>query len=194
MKSGERIAIFGDYDADGIPGASLLYSMFKVIGYENFEAYIPDRYTEQYSLSKEVFDKFKDHGVSLVITVDCGITDIEQVDRASELGIDVIITDHHLPHKTLPKAYAVINNKREDDKYSYKYLCGAGTAWKLAQALLRAGKFDTTGAKEKWLMDLVAISTVCDMVALTGENRAIVQLGLKVLAQEPTSGIASTFC
>ena len=127
ITNNELIIIFGDYDADGVPGSALLQSVFELIGHEKFRVYIQDRYTEQYSLSVEAVENFATWGARLIITVDCGITDVLPAKRASELGIDLIITDHHMPHEKLPDAYAVIDNKREDDRYPFKYLCFAGT-------------------------------------------------------------------
>ncbi len=189
ISENETILIFGDYDADGIPGAALLHSLFKKIGYQNFRVYIPDRYTEQYGLATETVERFAADGVKVMITVDCAITDVEEIERAQALGIDVILTDHHLPHDVLPPAYAIINNKQSSDTYPFKYLCGAGTAWKLAQAILKKNNFGLPDGWEKWLLDLAAISTVCDMVPLTGENRAIVHYGLQVLRRTPRPGL-----
>jgi len=189
----EKIAVFGDYDADGIPGTAILNSFFEKIEYKNFNSYIPDRYEEPYGLSVEAVETFYQQGASLIITVDCGITDIPAVNKANEYGIDVIVTDHHLPHEKLPEAFAIVNHKQEDDEYPYKYLCGAATAWKLVQAILLKRDFDLPKGWEKWLLDLVAISTVCDMVALTGENRVLVKYGLQVLRKTPRVGLQSLF-
>ena len=189
VKEKERIVVFGDYDADGIPGAAVLYSFFEKIEYENFETYIPDRYSEKYSLAEESLRAFAERGAKVVISVDCGITDVYEATVARALGIDLIITDHHLTPDVLPAAYAVINNKRADDTYPFKYLCGAGTAFKLVQALCRSGKFKVGQEFERDVLDLVAIATVCDMVPLVGENRAIVSEGLKVLRASSRVGI-----
>jgi len=189
MKENEHIVVFGDYDADGIPGAAIMHTFFKKIGYENFEVYIPDRYTEQYGLAIEIVELFAERGTKVMITVDCGITDVEEIERAQALGIDVILTDHHLPHDLLPPAYAIINNKQTNDKYPFKYLCGATTAWKLVQGILQKEKSDLPDGWEKWLLDLVAIATICDMVPLQGENRVVAQYGLQVLRKSPRVGI-----
>ena len=191
ISDGERIVVVADYDADGIPGGAILYSFFTKIGYENFEVYIPDRYTESYGLSVALVEKLAKFGAKLIITVDCGITDIAPVLCAKELGVDVIVTDHHLPHAELPGAFAVINNKREDDTYPFKFLCGAATAWKLVCALLKRPQFKIQDGWEKWLLDLAGISTICDMVSLTGENRAIAHFGLKVLSKTRRPGLVS---
>ena len=193
ITNNERVVIFGDYDADGIPGAATLFSFFERIGYAKVEVYIPDRYSEKYGLSEESIRRFAEAGTKVLISVDCGITDVYEAQAAQSLGIDVIITDHHLPHDNLPGAYAVINTKRPDDPYPFKYLCGAATGWKLVQALLKRGNFGLPPEWEKELLDLVCISTVADMVSLLGENRVIVKEGLKVLARSPRPGIASLF-
>lgn len=193
IESKERIVIFGDYDADGIPGASILSSLFKKIMYPNFSVYIPDRYEEKYGLSVFAIEKFAEEGTRVVITVDCGITDFLPAERARELGIDLIITDHHLPHAELPNAFAVINHKREGDLYPFKFLSGAGTAFKLAQALVRVPSLGIPPGWEKWLLDLVAIATICDMVPLVGENRALAHFGLRVLRQTRRPGLVTLF-
>ncbi len=187
VKSEEKILIFGDYDADGIPGAALLYSLFGRIGHRNLEVYIPDRYSERYGLAEESIYKFAEAGVKVMITVDCGITDTVEAQLAQSLGIDLIITDHHLPHDVLPAAYAVINHKRADDTYPFKYLSGGGTALKLAQAILR--RLSLPQKYEEELLELATISTVCDMMPMVGENRSLVQAGLQALAKSSREGI-----
>jgi single-stranded-DNA-specific exonuclease len=131
----EAIGIWSDYDADGIPGGALLHDFFKLIGYQNFINYIPDRHTEGYGLNKEGIKELKDRGVEILITIDCGIRDNEQVEYANSLGIQTIVTDHHEPSSELPKAFAVINPKRIGSKYPEKILCGSGVVWKLIEAL-----------------------------------------------------------
>jgi single-stranded-DNA-specific exonuclease len=196
LTAGERIVIFGDYDCDGIPGSVVLHDLFRKIGYDKAGNYIPHRHLEGYGLNGEAIEKFAKEGVSLIITVDCGITDVAEVEHAGTLGIDVIITDHHLPQAVLPPAYAVVNSKREEDIYSDKMLCGAGVAWKLAVALLERGKErEVPGFSgipdgwEKWLLDMVGLSTVADMVPLVNENRALAHFGLTVLRKSPRPGL-----
>lgn len=194
MDAGERMVIYGDYDCDGIPGSVVLYDLFRRIGYDNFENYIPHRHHEGYGLNTAAIDAFIKRGVSLLLTVDCGIADIEEVRYAQELGIDVIVTDHHLPQENLPPAYAVVNSKQEGDTYWDNMLCGAGVAWKLAQAILKLGreegKFsDIPLGWEKWLLDMVGLSTIADMVPLRKENRALAYFGLKVLRRSPRPGL-----
>ncbi len=182
----ERITIFGDYDADGIPGASLLYLFLKKAGHENVDVYIPDRYSEKYGLSVEALQKLADEGTKVVVSVDCGITDTLEAAAAREVGIDLIITDHHLPHDTLPAAYAVVDHKRVDDTYPFKHLSGGATAYKLAQALA-----PQLGVSEREFVDLAAISIICDMMPLVGENRVLVQEGLRAIASASRTGLAA---
>ena len=190
MKEGERIVIYGDYDCDGIPGSVILHDLFKKIGYRNFLNYIPHRHIEGYGLNSTAIEQFAADGTALIITVDCGITDVEEVVLAQELGIDVIVTDHHLPQAVLPPAYAVINSKQEGDSYPDPMLCGAGVAFKLAQALLLRGNLPDVGEGwEKWLLDMAGLSTIADMVPLQNENRVFAYYGLKVLRRSPRPGL-----
>jgi single-stranded-DNA-specific exonuclease len=188
IEKGERIAIYGDYDCDGIPGSVLMRSLFKKIGYENVVNYIPHRHDEGYGINVGAIDTLKEDGVTLMITVDCGIVDNEPVAYAQGKGIDVIVTDHHLPQGDLPPAFAVINPKRADCSYPEPMLCGSGVAFKLAQGILKRGKFDVGEGWEKWLLDMAGLATIADMVPLTGENRAIAHFGLKVLRKSPRVG------
>jgi single-stranded-DNA-specific exonuclease len=183
----EKICVWHDYDCDGIPGGALLFDFFSRAGYP-VETYVPER-SEGYGLNEEGIRKLKEEGVSLIITVDCGITDIEEVQLAGELGIDVIVTDHHLPQAVLPSALAVINAHQAGDAYPFKGLCGTGVAFKLVEGLIQKGSFDIGKGSEKWLLDLVAIATVADMVPLTGENRALVKYGLMVIHKGRRPGI-----
>ena len=189
IERGEKIAIWSDYDCDGIPGGSMLHDFFKLIGYNNFVNYIPHRHTEGYGLNAKGLSQLKDEGVSLVITVDSGITDVEPVAHANAIGLDVIVTDHHLPQEKLPEALAVINPKRVDNKYLFDGLSGTGVAWKLAQAVLLRNRFGVPEGKEKWLLDLVGLATVADMMPLIGENRMLVHYGLIVMRKSPRSGL-----
>ena len=214
-QAGEKIIIFGDYDADGIPGAALLASFFDRVGYMNYEVYIPDRHEEAYGLNVEAIAAFAKSGAALIITVDCGVSNHGEIAAANSFGLDVIVTDHHTVPETLPPAYAIINPKRLDDEYPYKMLAGAGVAFKLVQALARefveprssdllvsgsarplvqqtpALLNNVNNGWEKWLLDLVAIATVADMVPLTGENRTLVHFGLIVLRKSPRPGVVA---
>ena len=191
IDSGERIIVYGDYDCDGIPGSVILHDFFKKIGYSNARVYIPHRHDEGYGLNKRAIDTFASEGVSLIITVDSGITDVEEVAHANTHGIDTIITDHHLPGEVLPEAYAIINSKQKDDIYPDSMLCGAGVAFKLVQALLlkEKNRFGVQEGWEKWLLDMAGISTVADMVPLKNENRVLAYYGLKVLRKSRRPGL-----
>ena len=198
IDAGERIAVYADYDCDGIPGATLFNDFLKKIKYENFEVYIPHRNTEGYGLNNKALDLLASRGATLVITIDCGIADVEESSHALTLGIDLIITDHHLPpysetgkQDILPKAFAIINSKQGEDTYHDKMLCGAGVAWKLVSALL-ARRGETWGIPvgwEKWLLDMAGLSTIADMVPLQHENRALAQYGLRVLRKSRRPGL-----
>ncbi|MFC1730831.1 single-stranded-DNA-specific exonuclease RecJ [candidate division KSB1 bacterium] len=189
----EKIIIYSDYDCDGIPGGVLLHDFFKKIGYKNFENYIPHRHEEGYGLNISAIEKFGEDGVNVLISVDCGITDVVPVEKANTYGIDVIITDHHFPNGTLPPAYAILDPKQEDDTYPYDMLCGTGVAFKLVQALIQKGKqkgeFDLKEGFEKWWLDMVGLATIADMVPLTGENRVLARYGLHVLRKSRRPGI-----
>ena len=214
IKSNEHIVLFTDYDTDGTPAGVILRDFLKQIGYTNFQNYIPHRYYEGYGLNIEAIKKFKEDGARLMITADCGISNISEVRFAEEEGINVILTDHHLPPvqclqvqphniknegecEMLPPAYAVINPKRSDNKYPFDGLCGAGVAFKLVTALLTRGNetgvFAIKDGWEKWLLDMASIATVCDRVPLRGENRVLVRFGLTVLQKSPRAGIRE-FC
>ena len=214
MKKGEKVAIYSDYDCDGIPGGVLLRTFFDDISYP-VEIYVPHRHNEGYGLNNNAIDSLKKKGVALIITVDLAITNIEEVAYAKEQGIDVIVTDHHLPiHKEgdgqiVPDAVAVLNSKQDVCKYGDDMLCGCAVAWKLACAVLSKlkeekeskGKFgevvkavkDLKVGYEKWLLDLVGISTIADMVPLVKENRALAHFGLKVLRQTKRHGLNHIF-
>ncbi len=194
FRGGERIIIYGDYDCDGIPGSVVLHDLFAKIGVADFENYIPHRHLEGYGLNGEAIARFAKEGVNLLITVDCGITDVEEVAMAQSLGIDVIVTDHHLPGEVLPPAFTILNSKQAGDTYPDNMLCGAGLAFKLAQAILtegrRTGKMnDIPEGWEKWLLDMAGLSTIADMVPLVNENRALAYFGLKVLKKSPRPGL-----
>lgn len=193
IKNDEKIGIWSDYDADGIPGGALLYDFFKKIGFNNFVNYIPNRHTEGYGMNIENIERLKEEKIELLITIDCGIRDIKEVKRANELGIDVIITDHHEQSNGLPDAFAIINPKRTDSKYPEQVLCGTGVVWKLIQAILIKNRELLKEGHEKWLLDLVGIATLSDMVPLAGENRTLSHFGLSVLRKSRRSGLNKLF-
>jgi len=187
----EKVIIFSDYDADGIPGAVVLHDFFEKIGYKNFENYIPHRVMEGFGLNKEAVKEFSEKKVKLIITVDCGIADVEESKLIKEEGIDLIITDHHLVPEKIPKAHAILNPKQFDCKYPNKDICGAGVVFKLVQAIIfEYGKeWKIKKGWEKWLLDMVGLATISDMVPLIGENRIFACYGLKVLRKSPRLGL-----
>ncbi len=193
MKNKEKIVIYSDFDADGIPGAVVLHDFFKRIGYEFFEVYIPHRNTEGFGVHPEALQKLKEKGAGLIITVDCGIRAVEAVAEAKNNGLDVIITDHHLPGEEMPDAVAIINPNTPDNPYPFKGLCGAAVAFKLVQALIRRGGYDIPLGWEKWLLDMVGIATLSDMVPLVDENRVFAHYGLIVLRKTQRPGLVELF-
>lgn len=194
IKDKEKITIFSDYDADGIPGAVIMNDFFVKIGYENFDIYIPHRNKEGFGLNKDALKKIKENGTTLLVTLDCGISDIEQVKYGKQIGLDIIVTDHHEPHEEIPPAYAVINPKQIDCKYPEKMLCGSSVAFKLLQALIKKGEFEGVAVGwEKWLLDMVGIATLSDMVPLIGENRIFANYGLIVLKKSRRKGLLRLF-
>lgn len=189
IENKEKIIIYSDYDADGIPGAVILSDFFKKIKYENVEVYIPHRNREGFGLNISALEKLADDGAQLIITIDCGISDIAEAKFAQELGIDLIITDHHEPHDELPPAYAIVNPKLPDCQYPEKMICGSAVIFRVVQALIHFGNYDIHEGWEKWLLDMVGIATVSDMVPLTGENRVFAHFGLQVLRKSPRKGL-----
>lgn len=190
----EKIIIYSDYDADGIPGAVALHDVFKKIGFDNFENYIPHRTEEGFGLNIPAVEEFARAGAGLLITIDCGIADVEAVTRAGALSLDVIITDHHEPGEILPPAYAILNPKQSDCQYPEKTLCGSGVMFKFIQALIHTARQrdlikDIRHGWEKWLLDMVGLATLSDMVPLVGENRVFAYYGLKVLRISPRVGL-----
>jgi single-stranded-DNA-specific exonuclease len=183
--SSEKIMILGDYDVDGTTSTSMLYTYFNHRNYD-LVYYIPDRYKEGYGVSLESIDYAKDNNISLIITVDCGIKALNQVEYANSKGIDIIICDHHLPDIKVPKAYAVLNPKQSDCAYPFKDLCGCGIAYKLITAhnLKSENKLNIRS-----LLDFVALATVSDMMPLIDENRVMVFHGLKEINNNPRLGL-----
>lgn len=188
----ERIAVWSDYDCDGIPGGVLMHDFLQKVG-ANFENYIPHRHDEGYGMNVAGIEKLSKSGVKLIVTVDSGITDVEPVARANELGMEVIITDHHLPQEKLPGALAILNpNARMNETYPFKSLCGSGVAWKLICATLAIEpklREKVPKGWEKWLLDMVGLATIADMVPLVGENRLLATYGLLVMRKSPRIGL-----
>lgn len=230
ISAGEHILIYSDYDADGLPGASVFHDFFKTISYPHVSFFQPDRHVDGFGVHAHLLDEYigkpaagaeaVDTGghvlppATLMITIDCGISDVEPVRILSEGGsLDVIVTDHHLPGPVLPAAYAIVNPKRADCEYPEKMLCGAAVAYKIVCALV--SKMDDSGKSgeeilagnigseasapsatfpagyTKWLLDLVGIATMSDMVPLRGENRLLAYYGLLVLRKTKRPGIIS---
>lgn len=188
IRANEHIAIWSDYDCDGIPGGVVLHDFFVRIGFTNFENYIPHRHNEGFGLNREGIDLLASRGTTLLISIDCGITNVEEVTHALSRGIDVIITDHHEPGLTLPPAYAILDPKR-DTAYPFRELCGSGVIWKLVEGLIARGSFALPAGTEKWLLDMVGLATLSDMVPLVGENRVLAHFGLTVLRKTPRAGL-----
>lgn len=184
----QKIVIYGDYDIDGLSASCVLYNAFEAFGFKDVEVYIPNRFIEGYGLTIGSVDRIKEMQADLIVTVDTGSLSHKEVDHANSLGIDVIITDHHNVADQHPKAIAVINPKRKDHSYPYRDFAGVGVAFKLVQALMTELKGLDNG-QEKWLLDFVALGTVCDIVPLSGENRMLVGYGLKVLKVSKREGI-----
>ncbi len=190
MAKGEHITVFSDYDADGIPGAVVLSDFFRRACYDNISFYIPHRHNEGFGLNLTAIEECSSRSTKLLITVDCGVSDIEEVKAANDAGIDVIITDHHEPSLLgLPPAYAVVNPNRPDSKYPFHGLCGSAVVFKLVQAILTKESFGIKPGLEKWSLDMVSIATLSDMVPLVGENRILSRFGLEVLRKSPRPGI-----
>ncbi len=181
----EKIAVYGDFDVDGVTAIVILVEGLARLGAE-VVPYIPDRIKEGHGLKIPALEQLRAEGISLIITVDCGITDVKEVKKARDLGMDTIITDHHMPLKDLPPAVAVVDPKRKDSAYPCRDLAGAGVAFKLLQALLHKD------GRETWLsrlLDLVVLATVTDLVVVLGENRYLVKEGLKELNSSSRVGI-----
>lgn len=196
IQNKEKIVVYSDFDADGIPGAVAFAHFLKDIGHANVEHYIPHRHNEGFGLHKKALDNIVKAGGRLVITIDCGIADLEEAAHAKELGIDLIVTDHHMPNRSkedrdvLPEAIAIINPKCEECGYPEKMLCGAGVIFKLIQGILSRNRYGLKEGKEKWLLDMIGLATLSDMVPLLGENRIFAKYGLTVLQRSPRPGIS----
>lgn len=187
VKRKEKVVIYGDYDIDGITASAVMIETMRNLGHEA-TSYIPDRFEEGYGINLEALKKLKTDGVDLVVSVDCGVTSVSEAVWAQENKLDLIITDHHAVPPEIPRAVAVINPKRSDDKYPFKDLAGVGVAFKLAQALQMKSGLPAAG-QEKWLLDLVALGTVCDVVTLLGENRVLAKYGLMVMNKTRRAGL-----
>ena len=188
IKNQEKVIIYGDYDVDGITSTTVLKKFLKDLGLE-VSYYIPNRLNEGYGLNKTAIEKIVNEGYSLMITVDCGISGIEEIDYANSLGLEVIVTDHHEPGEFLPNALAVVDNKRKDSTYPFRDLAGVGVAFKLCQAIgMKLGLKEETYLK---YLDIVCVGTISDIVPLVDENRVITKLGLLLVRQTRNMGLKS---
>ena len=188
IENKENVTIYGDYYVDGITSITVLKSFLKDVGLE-VNSYIPNRLEEGYGLNREAVKKIVEDGCELMITVDCGISAIEEINYATELGIETIVTDHHEPGNELPKALAVIDNKRKDSTYPFRELAGVGVAFKVIQALgTKLGLKEESYLK---YLDIVCLGTISDIVPLVDENRVIAKLGLMLVEQTKNIGLRS---
>ena len=188
LQTEKKIAIYGDYDTDGVTSLAVLYEFFNQLGHTP-RVYIPNRFDEGYGLNCDAIQQLHDEGIDLIITVDCGIRSNKEVALAKELGMQVIVSDHHLPGPTLPQADAVIDPHQPADPYPYKMLAGVALAYKIAKAYLQA--YPQKGIDPAQWLDLVAIGTVVDVAPLDGENRALVKAGLKAMRNTHRQGLFS---
>jgi len=188
MAAEEKIVVYSDYDCDGIPGGVVLHDFLRAVGYTNFINHVPHRHYEGFGLSSAAVKKLAEEGAELIITIDCGVTDVEAVAKANELGVDVIVTDHHQAKAVLPNAIAVVN-PQIGDTYPFTGLCGTGVIFKVIQALIAKGDFDLKEGWEKWWLDMVAVATIADMVPLRDENRVLATYGLQVLRKSRRPGL-----
>ena len=186
LETGETIVIYGDYDVDGVTATSLLYEQLKGLG-GNVKCMLPSREGDGYGLSRRAIDRIHEKGYTLIVTVDNGISAVEEAAYAASLGIDLVITDHHLPPSTLPTAVAVVDPRQKDDHSPFKELCGAGVAFKLCAALEDCMPEELL----EFCSDLAAIGTVADVMPLVGENRTIVKAGLQNLQHTERPGLAA---
>ena len=188
IKNQEKVIIYGDYDVDGITSTTVLKKFLKDLNLE-VSYYIPNRLDEGYGLNKLAIEKIVNEGYSLMITVDCGISAIEEIEYANSLGLETIVTDHHEPGDILPKALAVVDNKRKDSKYPFRDLAGVGVAFKLCQAI--GIKLDLKEDTYLKYLDIVCVGTISDIVPLVDENRVITKLGLLLVNQTKNLGLRS---
>ena len=187
-EQGEKIVIYGDYDIDGLSATALLLDAFGKFGFEDVDAFIPNRFVEGYGMTMGAVDKVRDMGADLIVTVDTGSLCHAEIAYAASLGIDTVVTDHHNVAETPPPSVAAVNPKFPGHTYPFRDLCGAGVAFKLVQAL-QTELDGLSDGYEKWLLDLVALGTVCDIVTLADENRANVYWGLEVLKKGQRPGL-----
>ncbi len=188
IKNNEKLAVYGDYDTDGICSCVILAKAFERFGFKNYDIFIPNRFKGGYGLTNERVKQISELGVKLLITFDCGITDIEEVEYAKNLGIEVLIFDHHLPHEKMPDTL-IIDAQQVGDEYPFKYLAATGLAYKTVQALADVLSFHFKPSLEKQVLELVAIATIADQVPMVDENRVLVKLGLEQLKDTTNIGL-----
>jgi single-stranded-DNA-specific exonuclease len=188
IKGGEKIVVHGDYDADGVSGSVILHSTLRALG-ADVSVYLPHREKDGYGMNAPATLRLAAEGAKVIITCDCGISNAKEIALALSLGVETIITDHHTLPEVLPPAYAILHPLREGETYPFRGLTGGGVAFKLCQALWKEGGLPE--GHEKWLLDMVSISTVADMGPLTGENRALVHYGLTVLNKTKRVGLGT---
>jgi single-stranded-DNA-specific exonuclease len=186
IRDAESIAVYGDFDTDGVTAVALLMQAIAAMG-GDIQPYIPHRVREGYGLNHEAVEALAAQGVRLLITVDCGVSNVEEVAHARSLGMDVVVTDHHTPPETLPDANALVNPRQPGCAYPFKHLVGVGIAYKLVQALVRCGLRVPLRGRE--MLDVVALGTVADMGPLTGENRVLVKAGLESINETRRPGL-----
>ena len=200
VKNGEKVIVYGDYDADGVTASTVMNDILKLIGVEEVETMLPDRFRDGYGMSKKVVQRAEEIGAKLVITVDCGSANADVVEILKENGIDTVITDHHETPETLPRAVAVVNPKRRDIELraedleekaetlmNLRDLAGVGVAFMVARALMMEGLIPE--GQEKWMLDLVVIGTICDSMKMSDENRILCYFGMKVLGKTRRKGL-----
>jgi len=184
----ERMLIYGDYDVDGTSSVALMYDFLASISApDHIDYYVPNRYKEGYGLSKKGIEYARDHGVKLLITLDCGIKSVDLIQHAADAGIDTIVCDHHLPGTLLPPAVAILNAKQPDCPYPFKELCACGVAFKFVQAIVK--RLNLPHDHHLTYLQLVATATAADIVPITGENRLLAQLGISMANERPSVGI-----
>lgn len=188
IKNNERMAIFGDYDTDGICSSAILAKFFQRIGFENFDVFIPNRFKGGYGLTEEKVREINQDGVRIIITVDCGITDVTEVKTAKDLGMEVLIFDHHLPPAILPDTL-IVDVHQPGDNYPFKYLTATAVAYKLVQVLAQEVDFPFKDSLAKEFLDFIAIATIADVAPLLGENRTLVKFGLEQLKRTLNIGL-----
>lgn len=191
VKDNEKVLIYSDYDCDGIPASIVMKNLLDKIGFTNYKNYIPDRQDEGYGLNPKAIDFIIENKFSLVVTIDLGISEMTNIKTLKDANIDVVVIDHHEQHDELPPAFVIIDPKKHEDKYEFKGMCACGLVFKFVQAFLfkHREEFDVAEGWEKWLLDLVAISTLADQVPLVGENRILAYFGLIVLRKTKRPGL-----